>query len=352
MRWVWGRTGTTIWRNSGGISAPWIDGYTTPKPGRYHAGMRAGELSQTGLLTVLLLRSVVERGGYDEADFARRLDEELLPRLDGTPKTGPGGYTNQDMRDVYRRRVKEGRPWGECASPVDTAEAAQRLPVLAARYAADPAGGAAAMAANCLLTQNDGLTVSLSVAFGCVLSALIRGEPMDGAISDKLMDLVHDGALPFGHVAARGNRPPGSGRTGVHGDSGRAFPVARRGAPAGLLRGSGARPGDPDRAGVEGLRAVQPALRDLRTAAGGVLSGSAFRGGVRGAGAARAQRRRPEPQPCGANRRAGRGASGPERDSPAVRGRPGERRGTGGTGPAGGRILYPSGESLRKEPLR
>ena len=189
---------------------PWIDGYTAPKPGRYHEGMRAGELSQTGLLTAGLLRSVAARGGYDEADFARWLDTDLLPRLDGTPKAGPGGYTNQDLRDVYQRRVKEGRPWGECASPVDTAEAAQRLPVLAARYAGDPAGGAAAMAAHCLLTQNDGLTVSLSVAFGCVLSALIRGEPMDAAISDKLMDLVHDGALPFGHVTARGNRPPGS----------------------------------------------------------------------------------------------------------------------------------------------
>ena len=189
---------------------PWIDGYTTPKPGRYHAGLRAGELSQTGRLTVLLLRSVADRGRYDEADFARRLDEEMLPQLDGTPKAGPGGYTNQDMRDVYRRRVQEGRPWGECASPVDTAEAAQRLPVLAARYAGDPARGAAAMAAHCLLTQNDGVTVSLSVAFGCVLSALVRGEPLDGAIGDKLMDLVHDGALPFGHVTAPGNRPPGS----------------------------------------------------------------------------------------------------------------------------------------------
>ena len=28
---------------------PWIDGYAAPKPGRYREGMRAGELSQTGL---------------------------------------------------------------------------------------------------------------------------------------------------------------------------------------------------------------------------------------------------------------------------------------------------------------
>ncbi len=189
---------------------PWIEDYTAPKPGRYHAGMTAGDLSQTGLITVALLRSVAARGDYVEADFTRWLDEELLPRLDGSPRNGPGGYTNQDIRDVYRRRVGERRPWGECASPVDTAEAAARLPVLAALYARDPARGAPRMAAHCRLTQDDGLTVSLSVAFGCVLSALIRGEAMDASISDHLMDLVHDGVLPFGHVTARGNRPPGS----------------------------------------------------------------------------------------------------------------------------------------------
>lgn len=57
---------------------PWIDGYTDPKPGRYHAGFQAGDLSQTGLITLELLRSVVEKGGYDEEDFTRRLDEKFL----------------------------------------------------------------------------------------------------------------------------------------------------------------------------------------------------------------------------------------------------------------------------------
>ena len=36
----------------------WITGYTDPMPGRYHAGMKAGQLSQTGLILVMLLRSV------------------------------------------------------------------------------------------------------------------------------------------------------------------------------------------------------------------------------------------------------------------------------------------------------
>jgi len=53
---------------------PWIDGYTDPKPGRYHEGLKAGNLSQSGLITLELLRSIVDNNGYDEADFTRRLN--------------------------------------------------------------------------------------------------------------------------------------------------------------------------------------------------------------------------------------------------------------------------------------
>ena len=316
MRWAWGRIGTTIWRNSGGDFGPWIDGYTTPKPGRYHAGLRAGELSQTGRVTVLLLRSVADRGGYDEADFARRLDEDLLPRLDGTPKAGPGGYTNQDMRDVYRFRGAGGPLLGRMRQPGGHPPRRRNgCPCWRRGTPGDPAGGAAAMAANCLLTQNDGLTVSLSVAFGCVLSALIRGEPMDGTISDKLMDLVHDGALPFGHVTAPGNRPPGS-----DGQAFTAIPGGHFSSPDGVLL-----PGYCAEAAHDPAIRIEPAwkvcgLYGLPCAIYGPLPAAyylaaRFAGGVRGPGAARAQRRRPEPQPRRADRGARRGAGGPERDS-------------------------------------
>lgn len=53
---------------------PWIDGYTDPKPGRYHEGLMAGNLSQSGLITLELLRSIVDNNGYDEADFTRWLN--------------------------------------------------------------------------------------------------------------------------------------------------------------------------------------------------------------------------------------------------------------------------------------
>jgi ADP-ribosylglycohydrolase len=98
----------------------WITGYTDPQPDRYHAGLKAGQLSQAGLILRMLLESLVERGTYDEADFCRRLDEELFPQLDGTPMNGPGGYTSQSIRAAWRQRVQQGLPWSQTGGHADT----------------------------------------------------------------------------------------------------------------------------------------------------------------------------------------------------------------------------------------
>ena len=90
----------------------WIENYTDPKPGRYHDGLKAGQLSQAGFILLLMVRSLVDCGGYDEADFCRRMDEDLFPLLDGTPVSGPGRYTSQSIREAWRRRVKQKLAWG------------------------------------------------------------------------------------------------------------------------------------------------------------------------------------------------------------------------------------------------
>ena len=185
----------------------WISDYTDPKPGRYHAGLKAGELSQAGIILVLTLRSLVERGGYDEADFCRRLDEDLLPLLDGTPANGPGGYTSQSIRDLWRQRVKEHVPWGKTGGHADDTEAIERTLAIAVRYALEPGKLASAVSANTLITQNDELVVSMTVAFGAVLGLLVQGHPLDTSISAKLMKQVGSGALPF-HAVTRPNLAP------------------------------------------------------------------------------------------------------------------------------------------------
>ncbi len=185
----------------------WISGYTDPKPGRYHDGLKAGRLSQAGFILTLMLRSLVDCGGYDAADFCRRMDEDLFPLLDGTPVCGPGGYTSQSIREAWRRRVLQNLPWGQTGGHADTTEAIERTLAIAVRYALQPSLLASAVAENAVLTQADDTVVSMTVAFCAVLGLLVQGHPLDAELSSKLMELVKSGDLPF-HAVTRDNLQP------------------------------------------------------------------------------------------------------------------------------------------------
>lgn len=189
----------------------WISDYTDPKPGRYHAGLKAGQLSQAGFILKLLLSSLVACGQYDETDFCKRMDEELLPLLDGTPISGPGGYTSQSIRELWRRRVQQKLPWGRTGGHADTTEAIERTLALAVRYALEPARLAATITSNTILTQSDDTVVSMTVAYGAVLGLLVQGHTLDAQLSGLLMKLVHSGALPFHAVTGDNLQPPRPG---------------------------------------------------------------------------------------------------------------------------------------------
>ena len=190
---------------------PWITDYTDPKPGRYHDGLKAGQLSQAGIILKLLLQSLAIHGEYDESDFCRRMDEELLPLLDGTPVCGPGGYTSQSIRELWRQRVRQGIPWGQTGGPADDTEAIERTLALAVRYARQPARLAEAVCGNTLLTQNDPTIVAMTVAYGAVLGLLVQGHALNAKLSGKLMHLVNKGELPFHHITNVNLQPPRPG---------------------------------------------------------------------------------------------------------------------------------------------
>lgn len=198
---------------------PWIDDYTTPRAGRYHEGLQAGQSSQAGWLLALTMRSLAERGGYDEADFCARIDREFFPLIDGTPRCGPGGYTSQSMREAWRLRVADGKPWSKVGGWADDTEAAERALAIAVRYARDPRKLAQAVSANTALTQIDASVGAMTTAYCAALGLLVQGEPFDTQISDKLMTLVRDGALPFHTVtsADEGMVPAGAERVHVAG---------------------------------------------------------------------------------------------------------------------------------------
>jgi ADP-ribosylglycohydrolase len=155
----------------------WIDDYTSPKAGRYHAGLTAGENSQTGQVVGFLLESLAGLRNYNESDFCLRLDA-LLATLDGTPEGGR--YTDAAMRDVWQAR-QAGRTWPQAGSFANTAEAAMRMPVLAARYHNDFKTLLECAGSNVRLTHRDPVVAGRSIAFGLILGALINGETLQTA---------------------------------------------------------------------------------------------------------------------------------------------------------------------------
>jgi ADP-ribosylglycohydrolase len=108
--------------------------------------------------------------------------------------------------------VEQGLPWGQVGGPADTTEAIERSLAIAVRYACQPAALARAVAGNTWLTQTDELVVSLTVAFGAVLSLLVQGHRLDGALSGKLMALVKSGELPFHAVTSGELEAPVAGQ--------------------------------------------------------------------------------------------------------------------------------------------
>jgi ADP-ribosylglycohydrolase len=199
---------------------PWISDYTTPKPGRYHEGLKAGQSSQSGWLLALTMRSLAEHGKYDEADFCARLDKEFFPLINGSPKNGPGGYTSQSMREAYRLRVQQHKPWGQVGGYADNTEAAERVLAIAVRYAKDLSQLARHVSGNTALTQIDATVGAMTTAYCAALGLLVRGEHFDGQITGKLMARVHDGTLPFHSVTTPGldGVAPGPERAHVAGN--------------------------------------------------------------------------------------------------------------------------------------
>ena len=101
------------------------------------------------------------------------VDEELFPLLDGTPANGPGGYTSQSIRNAWRKRVQQKLPWGQTGGHADTTEAIERTLALAVRYATQPHELATVISNNTRLTQIDDIVLSMTVAYGAVLSLLL-----------------------------------------------------------------------------------------------------------------------------------------------------------------------------------
>ena len=167
---------------------PWISDYSDPKTDssgqfakvhqhRYEKGTRAGDVSQTGQLIIMLLESVAEKGTYDRSDLSSRIDK-FFETIDGTSYSGL--YTDQAVRETWKHR-QEGTGWDDpkVGSNSITSEAAQMNAILAALYWKDPLQMAKEANRNTKLFYHSDFTITHSVSYAMVVSGLIKGVPLE-----------------------------------------------------------------------------------------------------------------------------------------------------------------------------
>ena len=177
----------------------WISDYTTAKPGRYHYGCKAGNVSQTGQVYQFLLETLSEKGEYNEEDFCSRWDA-LLATLDGTRQGGR--YTAKDMVDVWKNRRVLKKPWSESASPFgDTTDSCVRAVALAARYHNDIPTLIEKIRSNARLHYRDPQIQVHSIAYGLTVACLLNGIEYP-QISRYLMNQISEGKIPFTSAGA------------------------------------------------------------------------------------------------------------------------------------------------------
>ncbi len=61
---------------------------------------------------------------------------------------------------------------------------------------------------NAVLTQSDETVLALSIAYCAVLGLLVTGQSFDNKISNTLVQMVDDGALPFHSATGFKPQPP------------------------------------------------------------------------------------------------------------------------------------------------
>jgi ADP-ribosylglycohydrolase len=170
---------------------PWISDYRDPKHDgssrfapihkhRYDIGVRAGDVSQTGQLYIILLESIAEKGQYNKDDFSSRVDK-FFETIDGTSYSGR--YTDQAIRATWKHR-QDGLDWDnpKVGSNAITSEAAQMNVLLAALYHDDVANLAKQAHRNTKLFYYSDFAITHSVSYALVVSGLIKGVPLENML--------------------------------------------------------------------------------------------------------------------------------------------------------------------------
>ncbi len=151
-----------------------VDGYVTPSDDGYHAGKKAGDQTHYGDQTLLLLRSLAERGGFDLEDFA----EKWVARM-----RSYDGYVDGATRMTLRIFDFGEGPEQSGSNSNDLAGASRAAPlVFALRH--DLPALVAAVRAQTKMTHNHAQVIEAAEFFARAAWGTLSGKPARLALEE------------------------------------------------------------------------------------------------------------------------------------------------------------------------
>lgn len=150
-----------------------VTGYVAPDPDGYHGGKKAGEFTQYGDQTRILLRSLADKGGFDLDDFAAK----WLARM-----RGYDGYIDGATRMTLKIFDFGEGPGESGSNSTDLAGAARIAPLVCALRHDLPALVAAARAQT-KMTHNHAQVIEAAEFFARAARAVLDGRYLRDALA-------------------------------------------------------------------------------------------------------------------------------------------------------------------------
>jgi ADP-ribosyl-[dinitrogen reductase] hydrolase len=178
-------------------------GFEEPAAGHYHAGKRPGDLTHYGQGALLLLRSLQERGRFDDSDFGSR----FVSLIESPGYTGYRDHAARDTAANYRafRELHPDQAYGyQDGADDDQPASITRLAALVARYFRDSdLAGIVERATR--VCQNNERAVAYNLTQAVILQMLFNGSSLDDAVrhtAEQAPQLGAEGVMLAGLIAA------------------------------------------------------------------------------------------------------------------------------------------------------
>ncbi|MCU0559119.1 MAG: ADP-ribosylglycohydrolase family protein [Desulfobacterales bacterium] len=163
-----------------------VSDFRAPQPPTYHPTKRRGDFTHYGDQTLVLLRCLAERGGFEEGDFSRAWRKLF---------TGYSGYVDGATRQTLQQ-IDAGTPPGQAGSASQDLAGAARIAPLVYRYRDDLDRLVAAARRQTALTHNSPLVIDSAEFFARAACHLLGGAPAVEALSRSAAKSPAGGPIP------------------------------------------------------------------------------------------------------------------------------------------------------------